>query len=152
MNTKIFNFGKIAYSGKRKINTVTVTISLNDKENRPVFSVSGNIWNLKHTDIICCGQCLDEISHYVSDPVFKKIYRLWKAHHLNDMHAGTTLQEQCLEDHKDEMGFCYDYTKACEILKKYNLYIDNGYKYGTGWLYREIPEADLNEIKELLKD
>jgi outer membrane protein insertion porin family len=31
------------------------------------------------------------------------------------------------------------------------LYKDNGYRYGTGWLYRPIPWDDLNRISQLVR-
>lgn len=79
---KTFDFGKIDYYGKgRKINSVTVEMSYRDG----VLSICGHIWNGRHTDIVCGGQCLDEIAEYIHSSKFKKIYRLWKLYHLNDM-------------------------------------------------------------------
>lgn len=46
------------------------------------------------------------------------------------------------------------YTVDCEILKRNGLYeveVDGKpYKYGHGWLYRAIPEKDLNKIRVIL--
>ena len=56
-------------------------------EGQKRFSVSGNIWDYRHRDIIAGGQCLDEIAEYLDDPTFLEIYRLWKLYHLNDLHA-----------------------------------------------------------------
>ena len=55
---------------------------------------------------------------------------------------GTQKQEQYIRKHIQT----YDYNTVCEELKKVGLYEDNGYKYGTGWLYEPIPESVLNEI------
>lgn len=41
-------------------------------------------------------------------------------------------------------------TKACKFLEEEGLLIDNGYKFGTGWLYQGIPAEDLAKIDELL--
>ena len=82
---------------------------------------------------------------------------LWKKYHLNDMNAGTPEQSQALETWHKENGTRFDYTKDCEYLKGINLYevtLNDGslYRYGHGWLYREIPENDLNTIKLLLSN
>ena len=155
---KTFNFGKIDFNGiGRRINAVEVTISLNYKNGEPVFTASGSIWNSTHTDIVCCGQCLYEIAEFVKDETFKKIPRLWKLHHLNDLNAGTPRQMACIKEHKSEinesLGF---YNKELDLLERYGLVydtLDDGtqYKYGSGWLYREIPQNDLEEINGLLE-
>ena len=145
---KTFNFGKITYYSKRKINDVIVEIELKYSEDKQVFTASGSIWNSKHTDILSGGQNLHEISKYVKNPTFIKIYRLWKLYHLNDMHAGTVKQEEFLNQHfKDRY---HSYEESIEVLQKVNLLIDDGYRYGSSWLYRPIPKNDLEEIKELL--
>lgn len=85
---KTFDFGKIDYNGTgRKNCAVTVEVELRQKEDgREVLSICGNIWNTRHTDIYCGGQCLDTIARYVKTPLFKELYRFWKLYHLNDMH------------------------------------------------------------------
>ena len=83
------SFGKYAIYSNKKINEVTVSIELREKDNKPVLSICGNVWNIRHTDILMGGQCLDELAKYIDCPLFKEIYRLWKNYHLNDMHAGT---------------------------------------------------------------
>jgi hypothetical protein len=145
---KTFEFGKIDYNNSgRKENLVTVEIELTDKD-KPKFSASGNIWNRIQTDILCGGQNLDELKEYINTPLFNEIYRLWKLYHLNGMNAGTPIQSKAIENW-ESMGNTYDYNKACEYLKSIGLYNDEGYVYGTSWLYREIPANDLNKIKAL---
>ena len=150
---KRISFGKVDFNGTgRRINEVTIDVCLTIKENGDkVFTASGMVWNARHTDCICGGQCLDEISKTSKghNPLFKRIYRLWKLYHLNDMHPGTEAQEKLLEETKEIHN--YDYDKEKEILQEHNLLVDNGYQYGTAWLYRAIPEEDLKEIYEVLK-
>ena len=47
-----------------------------------------------------------------------------------------------------------NYSVDCELLKRHGLYeveVDGKpYKYGHGWLYRAIPEKDLNKIRAIL--
>ena len=146
---RTFNFGKIDYYGRgRKINLVEVEVELSDDG---VFTASANIWNSKHTDCVCCGQCLDEVAKYIKSDKFKKIYRLWKLYHLNDMHPGTEKQEEALLE-AGLTGFAADYRKCCDYLESINLLVDNGYKFGTGWLKRDIPVEDFAEIEKLLTE
>lgn len=43
-----------------------------------------------------------------------------------------------------------DYDTQYEYLKKINLYNDDGYAYGSQWLYRAIPVDVIKEIKSLM--
>lgn len=147
---RVFNFGKIAYASERKINEVTLEMEYRDGR----FSVCGDVWNGRHTDIVCGGQCLDELLSYFKDnELFMTIYRLWKLYHLNDLHAGTREQEEALRKHFINIP-AKDYKEHVEYLKSINLYEVpyNGemYKYGTGWISYDIPKEDVEIIKELL--
>lgn len=155
---KSFSFGKIdANNCGRKVNEVVLVVALDNADtNKPRFSVCGEIYNSRGTYLISGGQCLDELNTYEtirSNPLFQKIYKWWKTYHLNDLHAGTIEQEAAIQE-LENSGYTYSYDTACDYLKSINLYevIVDGkpYKYGHGWLYREIPENDLKEIKELL--
>lgn len=150
-------FGKIAYQTKRKINEVTVELELCETEEGPEFTASCNVWNSRQTGIIMGGQCLDDVQPYMNgNPLFDEIVKLWKKHHLNSMNSGTPEQMRCIKDHKHEInendGW---YTKELNLLKKYNMDVvewkGKPYKYGTGWIYRPIPEPDLSRIKEIIQ-
>ena len=144
---RTFNFGKIDYYGRgRKINSVEVKVELSDKG---VFTASANIWNSKHTDCVCGGQCLDEVAKYVKSDKFKRIYRFWELYHLNDMHPGTEKQEEALKA-AGLSSWANNYSECCDYLESINLLVDNGYKFGTGWLKRDIPVEDIAEIEKLL--
>lgn len=154
--SKTFEFPKIAFYGKRKVNKPTVEMSLRvTDDGKCCLTICGDIWNATQTDVIMCGQCLDEMDNYKSlhdDNTFKTLYRLWKAYHLNDMHCGTKAQERALIDH---FGKRPRYEIACEYLKNIGLYEDeneNGYVYGSKYLYWEIPTDDIKLIKEMLED
>lgn len=95
---KIISFGKIAYANTRKENEVTIEIELRDKNGLKELSICGNVWNRLHTDIICGGQCLDEIAKYIHTPEFKFWFKMWKNYHLNGMHPGTPRQEAYLKE------------------------------------------------------
>lgn len=157
---KTFNFGKIAYSNpKRKTNLVTVKMELRQNEDGlPCFTASADVWNAHKTDIVMGGQCFDELIKFPelkSNKKFRVIYNLWKRNHLNDINAGTLEQTWLVNDWVEKNGQ-YDYTKVCEYLKsigKYEADHNGGkYKYGHGWIYREITEDDLGIITQLLSD
>ena len=155
MLKKQISFGKIDFNGcGRRINEVEVELRLKETSNGMEFSASGVIYNSKKTDCICAGQCLDEIGKYVGIPLFHEIHDLWKKYHLNGMHAGTEEQEAAIEAWEAKEN-TYDYTKVVDYLKSIGLYeVEyNGkpYKYGTSWLFREIPEQDLNRIKAIIE-
>lgn len=151
---KTFTFGKVAYNGKRRINAVDVYMSLSDSDNndgRQVLSIHAGIWNATKTDYVMCGQCLDWIDeHYENihkDPLFKKLYHLWSLYHLNDLSPGTEKQMKALKEARYDK--C-NYDVQCEYLKNINLYDDDGYIYGSQWLYRAIPVDVIKEIKSLM--
>lgn len=83
-----FDFGCIDFEGKGTArNRVTVEMEYKQDGDKKCFSVSANVWNTRHSDIICGGQCLDTIAPYMNNnPVFSEILRLWELYHLNDMH------------------------------------------------------------------
>lgn len=150
---KTISFGKVAYNSTRKINEITVDVRLEQNaEGKYVFSASGYLWNARKTDIVCGGQCLDTLFKYlksnnIMNKQFERIYRLWKLYHLNDMHAGTERQEKALElVNKLHVA----YKERCDYLKRVGLLYDDGYLYGSAWLYREIPSDDLKSIKEIV--
>ena len=185
------NFGKIDAEGRgRKINSVDLEIELRNADtDKPEFSVCGDVWNSRHTDIVQGGQCIDSIDKFFKhDRLYKLIENLWKKYHLNSMHAGTVEQENCLKDfaseketirnelrnnawNKAKIEYNYSenyfkewqnwhssewdsYTVDCELLKRHGLYeveVDGKpYKYGHAWLYRAIPESDMNKIRAIL--
>lgn len=144
---KVISFGKVAYYNNRKENEVTIELNLKEREKGIVFSCCGNVWNRIHTDIIAGGQCLDSlVPFFKHNKLFMEIHKFWKQYHLNDMHAGTEKQEKLLEQYDTRIS----YNEKCKILENNNLLYDNGYKYGSAWLFREIPEKDLNRIKEII--
>lgn len=147
---KIINLGKIDYENiGKKTNNVTIEMTLKKEGKKNIFSCCGEIWNSRKTDTIVGGQCIYEIENSIKTQYVKEICKLWKKYHLNDMHAGTKKQEKLLKETKKLHNF--DYKKEKEILQKNNLLIDNGYQYGTSWLYESIPTKDLQKIYEIME-
>lgn len=143
-----FNFGKVdAYGTGKKSNEITVEAQIKDG----VFTASGNVWNSKHTDIISGGQNLDELKGYLKgNKEFENVYNMWKKHHLNDMHAGTIKQEEALNKKFGGVN-ANKYEEQVDYLKSVGLYEDEGYKFGTGWLKRDIPEEDMKNIVDTIR-
>lgn len=96
---RVVNYGKHDATGNgRGANEVTLTVSVEpshyqSKERGSYtegehFSVCGDIWNARHTDIIQGGQCVDTIAkHYAKDETTRNICRLWEVFHLQQMDA-----------------------------------------------------------------
>ena len=150
---KTFNFGKVDFNNcGRKINLITVEVEYNDGR----FSVSGNVWNSKETDVISGGQNLDELLKFLNNnDTFVEIYLLWKQYHLNDLNAGTPLQTAYLKGLNKPKNADF-YTWECKQLEKVNLLWDKWggkpYKYGTKWLKIDIPQNVDNTINNLLNN
>jgi hypothetical protein len=97
---RTINYGKhAAGASDRKVNEVTLTVYVEpskyydpktkkDYVNGEHFSVSGDVWNASHTDIIRGGQCVDDIiKHYAKDENSRNIRALWEVFHLQQMDA-----------------------------------------------------------------
>jgi hypothetical protein len=80
------------------------------------------------------GQIIDTLKAYG----YKEQAALWNEWHLNDCQAGTDLQ-QC------EAG-AGGYEERCARLAACGLRIDRGYKYGSGWLVKEITQKEWMEL------
>ena len=149
---------------RKKINPVTVEVELRDETTNygfeyKEFSVCADVWNSKNTDIICAGQCLDEILPFMEgtkyEKTFKLVYDLWKKWHLNGLKAGTPKQEEFCKEWLNSHS--YDYTTMCSELEARGLFTDNfngyghkkqyknePYNYGCDWAINIIPEEDIN--------
>lgn len=158
---KEISFGKIAYTSKAKRNLVELEIDLKmkdglinyetmQKESGYIFTASGCVWNSSHTDHEMGGQCIDTLAELVQNPLLQEIQTIWRKYHLNDLKAGTKLQEEAIEKWESE-GNKYDYTKAKDYLTSIGLNPHNGYEYGSAWLYMPIPEMVIQRIKEIIE-
>jgi len=157
MNCEI-DFGTINLHGTGKRYRATVKMELREEKKGPVFCCGAYIKTANGNGIHICGQCLDDINKHRKElrdtKLWDTIYRLWKEYHLNDMHAGTKEQEAEVNKYLEETGKVYDYIDVCNHLKDVGLYEvqvnGNPYRYGSSWLYWEIPEDDLNLIKSII--
>lgn len=101
-----------------------------------------------------CGQCKDLIEEKVGNfkqseqIIIRQILNIWNQYHLNDMNAGTKHQTELLSDFKCTSSTKH-YAEVCAFLERKDALYDGTYKYGTGWLYREIPEDVIEFLKSL---
>jgi len=89
---KVFYFGKHAVASNRRINLVTLTVTLTEDDGgRLEFSVQGDAWNNLQTDIVWGGQCIDTMMEQCpelrDDKTYMLIHDLWKKHHLNGVYG-----------------------------------------------------------------
>lgn len=165
---KVLELGKVGYMNPKVKNCpATIEIELRDKGKGPELSICATIWNHLRTDCYCCGQCVDTVAAFF--PHNKKVQRmkqLWERYHLNDMKAGCEHQraagwedrrikpEELPNTHanRDERGIVATWVKKSEHSD--GLLCEPcpvcGYKYGTAWLYEEIPADILAEIREIM--
>lgn len=149
-------------SGRR----IKIEINLEQREKRPVFTASGEIYAKYQREPYACCQCLDQLEvTMLTDrcSILSDILRLHSLYHLNNCHAGTQEQEDylksCSEEQRKEVaeknGFSQmdSYKIDCSLLKEAGLLTvwHNGtpYTYGHQWLYRAIPDDDLSKIVTL---
>lgn len=106
--------------------------TLQEVEHPIVLSISGE----------CGGHYGQIYDSFVPTAKQKRLIDLWKDNHLNDMCAGTKKQTEYLKS----IACKCDYNNQCKELEKVGLLVDNGYKYGTRWLYKTLHIENLEEI------
>ena len=118
------------------------------------LSITGVEGPLRNGDCVGgCGQ-VNLRESYVSpangwdaDKIERFLF-LWDRWHLNDCRAGTPKQEEMIRQWK-ESGWKYYYAEACERLDAAGMLTDEGYKYGSRWLYEEVPDEVLEFLRSL---
>lgn len=158
---KTLSLGKVdGYNNNRKSCALEITLEITQHdphlnqldvnlnpvtESYFVLSLTGDLWNSGHTDILQGGQMQDSILDYVNTARTRKIVELWNRWHLNDMRPGTATQAALLELRPGVQ----DYTARCRVLAVNDLLIDRGYKYGSAWLVEYLPTDVLIELAQL---
>lgn len=123
-----------------------IEVNLSEESKGIVLSISGVLKNSS-------GQNYKDIynEYIIGNPKLTKkaelsrLLEIWERHHLNDMRAGTPKQMKALR------GKNLDYLNAVSYLEELDLAIDDGYSYGSAWLFEEIPNEIINEIKHIIK-
>lgn len=122
----------------------------NDEHGRRELSIVGEINTQTY------GQCYDSIRELVENHgsghrdknEILKLLDIWDRWHLNAMRAGTPRQAAIIRPWL-KRNPNKDYTEQCDYLYRHGLLIENGYKYGTAWLYEPLPDDVITFISGL---
>ena len=145
--------------GHTTIGPLWVTIELHDQRNPsmpgPELSICGveapqSNGNARGSSGQCRGVLLelDRLGDGWTQDDVTKLAEIWDRWHLNGMTAGSPAQEQWLRDHPG-LG---SYPATAEALTNAGLNPDpdhDGYRYGTKWLYEELPAEVLDWLRRL---
>ena len=112
---RVFSFGKVAYYGKRKINEVTLKVTLYaDRNGYPEFTACADVWNNIHSDIVAGGQMVDELFNqfprFRGNTIYKTIKELWEKYHCKDV-------SNIPEIDRKKMDLLFSDKKRSEILE-----------------------------------
>ena len=142
--------GKTDYDGKgRASNECEVTWSVENGR----FSMSAGIWQANKRDLLACGQMVDEVAKlFPNDSKLQRMCAIWERWHLNDMKAGSKVQEDYLRAHPiPPEDYAYPkshHTVACQVLADAGLNPDpDGYSYGHAWKTEDLPAEVIAEIQ-----
>ena len=135
----------VFYAGKDF--SCTLDIAIKDKNSFKSLSIVGTYFTGKkllksEKNMLGFGQ----IHNQVREIIPARLYEIWKRWHLNDMRAGTFVQEEILRQAKASGVQLNDYDEACNYLQRFDAYVDEGYKYGTRWLKEELPQEVIDYI------
>lgn len=120
---------------KRKSVRITVHIKFNAENQR--LSISGSVYEPNRYDrweMVGGGQCYDQlIADFPRHKQAMRLVQIWKRWHLNDMNAGC--------EHQQKMGWTSNKVgEPCPTC---------GYKYGTAWLFEQVPAEIIDELEAM---
>ena len=111
---------------------------------RQVESIT--ILSIKAKDFESSGQVVDSIIKFVDKEQIgfaKELVSIWNEYHNNDIIAGTKAQMEFLKGKKAKT-----YQECCDLLESEGLRTDNGYRFGTNWLYKPLDEKLIYDFIE----
>lgn len=136
------NLNKIVHIGKGEYGNVFCKVEIKDGK----LSISGVEGPKSNGD--CKGSCgqivmsgieINEYANGWNELLNQQFQEVWNRCHLNDMKAGSEVQETFLRNNPVEK---YEYTEVCKKLADAGLNPDkDGYKYGSQWKKEELPES-----------
>jgi hypothetical protein len=91
----------------------------------------------KGGDWSTCGQIRETFAKVIGVRGVRAVAAIWDTDHLNGMTAGCEHQTRAPGD----ADAALDNTPACPV---------TGYRWGTAWLYRELPAAHVQTVLEFL--
>jgi len=152
------NFKKIVMPGFMLIDDrkakVFITITYCDDR----LSIVGDIGPLRNGDALgSVGQIYDSIvvdeMTFVDDwtkDMLNDLLSVWRRWHLNDMRAGTWLQQQVLDAYfKDRERVADWYKEAVTYLHSVGLLEHLDYKFGSSWLFEPVPPYVIDFLRNL---
>jgi hypothetical protein len=100
------------------------------------------------------GQCYGQAASWQALPGIDlaRLVAVWDMWCLNDMQPGTPRQMAIIRRRRaewDKSAAVSHYNWAQRVLEEEGLLVDEGYRYGTGWLYVEVPEDILQWLTTL---
>lgn len=114
---------------------------------RGVLAISGDTNNAHGQIYECLSPDAVPKEPFTKNDILK-LREYWERWHLNDTNAGTPKQEAAVRAWK-AAGNKYDYKDACNYLKTIDLYEDDGYRYGSKWLFEEVPQEVIRWLFEM---
>lgn len=134
-------------------NRENIEVDLEEKEKGFVLSISGNLKN-------SAGQNNRDIyekyvmgeNEFIKKAELIRLLEIWERYHLNDMRPGTPKQMEALRSREVGENAIEGYMADSSYLKNVDLYNDNGYEYGSAWLFEEIPAEVINELKDIVEN
>lgn len=112
------------------------------------LSLTGDVIGYRCREAHSVGQIQDTLDE-ITTPAngleiedIRELKRLWDACHLNDMNA------LCAHQHAVYEETTYGRRLALESIP---VCAESGYRPGTAWLFRDVPEESLRRIREILR-
>ena len=125
----------------------TLEITIKEKKSFKSLSITGTYFTGKkllksEKNLLGWGQIYDEVKEIIP----ARLYEIWRRWHLNDMRAGTFVQEEILRQAKASGIEFNDYDDTCNYLQRFDALVDDGYKYGSKWLKEELPKEVVDYV------
>jgi hypothetical protein len=151
-NDKVILEVKLEKKAITQSSAITTLLTPVYDDNFLTLSITGQIGNHSFGQIYdsIMPSMMDEL--YVDSDWLIRLIAIWKSCHLNDMNAGSELQMEYIDFYRNQFlkteGHI-DYNQICAMLDQHHLLIDNetnpnlnvGYRYGTSWLIRLLPDS-----------
>jgi len=96
------------------------------------------------------GQIQDSLADVqtgIGSEAADELSQLWKKNHLNSLNSGTEAQSAKVREILAASGERYDFGKLSPQIED-----DRGYRYGSGWLHKEVPIEDIDRALEILQE
>lgn len=141
------NFKSTHYLGNASGASIYIGITFENDNLR----ISGVVRPTSYGNCYACGQ----INDYLKDinkldsnwtvGMITKLSEIWSEWHLNDLNSGTEKQMKWIDNNSPDNR---DYKHLLKIMPP-DILVDDGYKYGSGWIHKEVPADVVEWLKNL---